>query len=204
MNKPPLLLVLAAALLASAPVAVAAPITYVATLTGAASSPPNPSTGEGTATLVIDTEAHTLALDVVFSGLLGTTTAAHVHCCTIDALTGTAGVAVAPGTLPGFPLGVMAGTYSHLLDLDQATSFTTTFVNNFGGGTVAGGEAALAQGLAEGKAYFNIHTAQYPGGEIRGFFEEPAVEPVPEPGSMALFAAGLASVAGRVMRKRRA
>ena len=36
-----------------------------------------------------------------FSGLSGTTTVAHIHCCTASPGTGTIGVAVTPVTLPG-------------------------------------------------------------------------------------------------------
>jgi hypothetical protein len=50
---------------------------------------------------------------------------------------------------------------------------------------LAGAEAALALGLAEGKAYLNIHTSFAPGGEIRGFLNE-----VPEPASLALLGVG--------------
>ena len=39
-------------------------------------------------------------------------------------------------------------------------------------------------------AYFNIHTIQFPGGEIRGFLH--AVQSVPEPGSLVLLGLGLA------------
>jgi CHRD domain len=35
------------------------------------------------------------------------------------------------------------------------------------GGTVAGAEAALIAGLESQLTYFNIHTANFPGGEIR-------------------------------------
>jgi hypothetical protein len=36
------------------------------------------------------------------------------------------------------------------------------------GGTAAGAEAALIAGLENQMTYFNIHTQQIPGGEIRG------------------------------------
>ncbi|WP_390677817.1 CHRD domain-containing protein [Aquisphaera giovannonii] len=38
------------------------------------------------------------------------------------------------------------------------------------GGTALGAEAALAEALAAGKAYLNVHTSQFPSREIRGFF----------------------------------
>lgn len=45
-----------------------------------------------------------------------------------------------------------------------------------------------------------MHTTFAPGGEIRGFL----LNPIPEPGTYALMAAGLLGVAGRVRRRRAA
>jgi hypothetical protein len=58
-------------------------------------------------------------------------------------------------------------------------------------------EARLAQGLADGRAYFNIHTNRNPGGEIRGFLA------LPEPGTLGLIVLGLGTLA-TATRKRRA
>jgi hypothetical protein len=78
-------------------------------------------------------------------------------------------------TFAGFPLGVTAGTYDNTLDLTQASSFNPAFVT--AQGSVANAEAALVQSLADGKAYLNIHSSVYPGGEIRGFLMPGAVTP---------------------------
>ena len=89
--------------------AIATPIVLTATLNGANESPANGSLGTGFAKVVYDGTAHTLGLDVSFSGLLGPDTAAHIHCCTVAPFTGTAGVATTTLPLPtfvGFPLGV--------------------------------------------------------------------------------------------------
>src|ERR1700730_9791040 len=59
----------------------AATTTSVANLTGAAEFPPTGSPGTGTATVVLDTTAQTLAVAVMFSGLEAGTTASHIHCC---------------------------------------------------------------------------------------------------------------------------
>jgi hypothetical protein len=162
--------------------ALALPITYTATLSGVDESPPNASPGSGSATITIDTTAHTLFLDVAFSGLLGTTTAAHIHCCS----TPNAGVATTTPSFPGFPLGVTSGSYTQTFDLTQASSWNPAFVA--AEGSIAGAEAALAAGLADGVAYLNIHTDVVPGGEIRGFAT------TPEPSVVMLLAAGLASL----------
>lgn len=127
--------------------ALATVITYDADLSGV-SSP-----GVGYTLVTYDDLAHTLQLDVTFSGLLGPTTAAHIHCCI--APPGTTTVATQVPSFVGFPLGVTAGTYvSPQFDLTLASSWNPSFVTAHGG-TPAGAEAALAAGLAAGWAYLN-------------------------------------------------
>ena len=65
----------------------------------------------GFATVVYDDLAHTLSVDASFSGLLGTTTAAHIHAATAVPGVGTAGVATQTPSFVGFPLGVTSGTF---------------------------------------------------------------------------------------------
>ncbi len=151
---------------------------------GRALTPEAPgATGSGYALVTFDTVARTLAINTNWSGLTGTTTVAHIHCCI--APPGTVGVAVTPGTFPGFPVGVSAGSYATVLDLSASTTYTAGFRNNFGGGTVDGAQAALLAGLQQGQAYLNIHSNVFPSGEIRGFLLA-----VPEPETWALMIAG--------------
>jgi hypothetical protein len=183
--------------LISAKSALATPINYTTMLTGTAESPPNASPGTGSASVVIDIVANTLMVDISFSGLSGTTTASHIHGPTASAGTGTAGVATAIPTFPGFPLGVTSGSYSQTFDTTLASTYNPAFITS-NGGTAAGAEAALAASLAAGTAYLNIHTTMYPGGEIRGF-----LQPVPEPATMLLLGAGLAGLGTFRIRKRK-
>lgn len=152
------------------------------------------ATGSGFARVVFDTGLRQLTITNNWSGLSGVTTVAHIHCC-VNA-PGTVGVAVTPGTLPGFPTGVSGGSYATTLDLSLNATYTTGFRDNFGGGTVPGAEAALLQGLQDGRAYLNIHSNAFPGGEIRGFLAA-----VPEPASWAMMVIGFGAL-GAAMRHR--
>jgi hypothetical protein len=147
-------------------------ITFSANLSGPAESPPNASPGTGFATVTLDDAAHTLAVNATFSGLLGTTTASHIHCCTAVPGTGTAGVATQVPSFVGFPLGVTSGDFSNVLDLTMASSWNPAFITA-NGGTTTGAEMALRTGLLAGDAYYNIHSTFAMGGEIRGFLAVP-------------------------------
>ena len=166
-------------------VAQASLITYEATLGPEALG----ATGTGSVELVFNTVTNMLDIDADWTGLSGTTTVAHIHCCTASPFSGTIGVAVTPGTLPGFPVGVTSGSYNAQINLDLTSSFTTNFITNFGAGTVAGARNALLAGLDAGSAYFNIHTSVFPGGEIRGF-----PQPTPAPATLTLVALGIAGI----------
>jgi hypothetical protein len=176
----------AALMLASS--AQAAPISYFANLSGLNEAPPNNSPGTGFTRVTIDVVAHTLLVDVVFSGLVAPNTAAHIHCCTTVPFTATAGVATSVPTFTGFPGGTTSGSYINTFDLTLASSYNPAFVTAQGG--IAAAEAALAAGMAQGRTYLNIHSSTFPGGEIRGF-----LEPVPEPATMLIAGAALLGLA---------
>ena len=164
--------------------------TYTATLSGSAENPPNASLGTGSALLTLNGDI--LNISLTFSGLTDRTTFAHIHCCAPP--TGKAGVATPTPTFPGFPAGVTSGSYNQSFDLTLASSYNPAFVT--ANTDVAGAYARFLKGLNDGEAYFNIHTAAYPGGEIRG-----NLSLVPEPATWALMISGF-GLAGAMLRRR--
>jgi hypothetical protein len=181
-------LALAAASTALAVPAAAAPAdpSYRAVASGALESPPNAS--PGTSLVTIDLSGTKMFVDLPFRDLDGTTTAAHIHCCTSTAFTGTAGVAV---PFQDFPLGVTAGSYNQAIPLDDPSFWDPAFVSAHGG-TVAGATSAFIDGINANEAYVNIHTDLYPNGELRGWLV--AAPPVPETAEWSMLAVGLAGL----------
>ena len=182
----------------AAPVSNAAPLVFVTFLSGPNESPPNASPGTGFATVTIDPVAHTMRVEVSFSGLLAPTTASHIHAATPTPFAGTAGVATVTPTFTGFPGGVTSGTYDHLFDMTLASSYNPAFVTA-NGGSISASENVLFSAIMDGRAYLNIHSTTFTGGEIRGFLVA-----TPEPATMLLFGTGLASIAYKIRRRRKA
>ncbi|NLR58148.1 CHRD domain-containing protein [Chitinophaga polysaccharea] len=114
--------------------------TVSATLTGAQETPANSSTGTGTLTGTYDPATYKLSFTLSWSKISGVPTGMHFHG------PGAAGVA-APVVfaITGFPSAV-TGTVSGTVTLS----------------------AGQAGDLLSGRWYVNIHTANFPNGEIRG------------------------------------
>jgi hypothetical protein len=193
------LLVVALAAVAMLIPASAAPVTFYANLSGPAEEPANASPGTGVTFVTIDPDAHTMHIEAVFANLLGTTTASHIHVVNgpgdADTSDTRGPVATSVPSFPGFPLGVTAGTFDNTFNTLDASSYNPSFVTN-SGGTVEQAETELFSAITSGRAYLNIHSTQFPGGEIRGF-----LQPVPEPATVGLCVAALASLA--VLKRRR-
>ena len=190
------LLTAAVLAVAAAPAAQAVPVVFQTTLLGSIEEPPTGSPGIGSGRVTLDEDAGTFRVETSFSGLVAPTTAAHIHCCTTAAFTGNAGVATQVPVFVDFPLGVTSGSYDHTFGLLDASSYNPAFVTAIGG-TVADAAAAFVAGIEGGMAYLNIHSSEFPRGEIRGF-----LAPIPEPATVTLMLGGLAALALAGRRRR--
>jgi hypothetical protein len=183
----------------------AATFVYQAVMDGPSEFPVNASPGNGFAQVIYDDAAHTLTISATFSGLTGTTTAAHIHASVPDPPSNpTAGVATQLPSFTTFPLGVTSGSMPVTeYDLTLASSWNPSFVTA-NGGTPAGAEAALIAAMNSAthptlpsRAYFNVHTSTFPGGEIRGFLTL-----VPEPSTIGLASTTLLGLAAARRRRK--
>lgn len=126
--------------------------TFTVHASGAEESPPNNSAASGSATFVLDQAQASMTFTVTFSGLEGPLTGAHIHRMTASPGGGAPAIGLAP------PLGVTEATFS---------------------GTLTNLSAATISDLLAGQYYLNIHSSEYPDGELRGTL-------VQEPGTPAL------------------
>lgn len=185
------ILPIAAAIAAVAMPAQAA--TFYTTLSGAKETVPNASTATGTGTLVLSADQNTVNIFLNWAGLTGPAVGAHIHCCAAQGAN--AGVAIDFGP-PSLATGSLTRTYN----LTLASTYTGGF-RTANGGTAASAQAAFLAGLIGGKAYYNVHTRAFPGGEIRG-----QLAAVPETATWGMMIAGFGIVGGamRVQRRRAA
>ena len=123
-------------------------------------------TGTGSATITLDTDTNLFSWDIQWSGLSGTITVAHFH---------------GPAT-PSQNAGVQVN-FGAISGLTSPSIGSTTIDDTQ--------EADVLAGLW----YINIHSTNFPGGEIRG-------QVVPEPGTLLLVGSGVAWLAARGRRAR--
>ena len=151
---------------------------YTATLLGSNEVPPTGSPGTGFGTFILN--GNLLSINESFTGLTAPANAAHIHCCGPVGVNEIVAVPFTP-----FP-SATSGTFNATVDLSLAATYNAAFITQEGG-TVALAEAGLIAALNSENTYANIHTTNFPGGEIRGQIT-PAV---PEPSSLLLLGTGL-------------
>jgi hypothetical protein len=147
-------------------------------LSGANELPATGSTATGFADVYYDSDAHTLQVNITWAGLSSGTTAAHIHApgtaaqiSTALPFNGTWAVATQSGNFTGFPTGQTAGTYVGApYSLLSVANYTTGYVAA-NGTTGASSESALLGYLLSGKTYLNIHSTNFPGGEVKGYLQ---------------------------------
>ena len=154
------------------------------------------ATGTGSAMVKIIEASNQMKVNIAFSGLSGNTTVAHIHGATAAPGTGTASVMTTTPSFLGFPAGVKSGSYEQTFDLLSTSTYRAGFITA-SGGTAAGARDAFLAALLDGKAYLNVHSTTFGGGEIRGFFA-----PSPVPGPLPLLGAGAALGWSRRLRQR--
>lgn len=181
------------------PTAAQALVVYSVSLSGLNESPANTSPGTGNGTVTFDTAAHTMRVEVTFSGLVGNVSNSHLHCCTAAPGAATAGVATVTPSFTLFPAGGTSGTYDHTFDMTATSGSWNNAYVTVNGGTPTTAFSALTAGAAAGKSYLNIHTSAFGGGEIRGF-----LAPVPEPETYALMLGGLGLIGWAAKRRQSA
>jgi len=192
MKRATILSVLVSVSLLAASAVQAAVIRFTVDLSGDNENPPVATPGNGSAVIDLDTVTRLMTIDVTFADLLGTTTAAHIHCCAAPPTN--VMVATQVPNFAGFPLGVSSGSYLNTFDMTLASSYNPAFITAHGG-TVELAFADLLAAMLAGETYLNIHTTRFPGGEIRGTLMR-----VPEPASILLIGIALAGL-GAVRRR---
>ncbi len=140
---------------------------FMSNLSGANEVPPNASTATGTSSGTYDDVTNMFMMSTSVTGLTSNSTAAHIHFA---------------------PVGVNGGVVFPLSGTTGSTNYTSNDMFVF--------TAAQEVDFLAGNYYVNVHSLEFPGGEVRGQLN-PTV--VPEPSTLIglLVAAGIFAAARR-------
>jgi hypothetical protein len=129
-----------------------------ARLIGFDETPANVTPASGDFSATIDDTAQTITYTLTFTGLEGTTTASHIHVAQPDVAGGISAFLCGGGSKPACPgSGTVTGTI-----------VAADVIGPVPQGVNPGDFAKLIQAIEAGKAYVNVHSSRFPGGEIRG------------------------------------
>ena len=159
-----LLVALVAALAASQALSSGGSDDFEAELSGYQETPQTLSSpGFGSFKAELDDDPPSLSFELTFGGLPTAVSAAHIHFSARATSGGVSAFLCGGGGQPACPPGggTMTGTITPANILGPA-----------GQGIAAGEFDELIAAMRAGVTYANVHTAQYPGGEIRGQIEE--------------------------------
>lgn len=144
--------------------------------------------GLGPGGITYNTDTNILSIDIAwgsangFTDLTGDVVASHIHGYTDAPPLGweqNRGVLVGLDARPGFDTSGTSGGFTGTIQFDEIL------------------DADLLAGLLAGQTYINVHTAENPGGEIRG-----QLQVVPIPAAVWLFGSGLLGLIGIARRKK--
>ncbi len=176
--------------LAGLTVAIASPLRadFVSTaiLSPAADGATN-SNGYGSATVMWNSSANDFSYTLSWSNLTGPATMGHIH----YGAPGVVGPIVVPFFMPAAPSGYLPAT-----DMISGTLTASDLMPDPSGGILTLADVATA--IQNGDAYVNIHTSEYPAGELRG-----QLTATPEPASVGLVFVALAGGVLIATKKRR-
>ncbi len=182
--------IIAAAAIAVAATPATAATWFSTTLSGLNETTPNPSTATGSGTLLLSDDQNSIDVFLQWEGLTGPATGGHVHCCAFQGANG-------PIAIDFGPSAAATGSLTRTYNLTLLATYSGGFLSA-NGGTAASARTAFLNGLIGGKAYYNVHSARYPGGEIRG-----QLAAVPETATWGMMIAGFGIVGGAMRVRRR-
>ena len=131
--------------------------TFTASLTGGAEVPAVSTLAQGKAIFKLSQDGQSISFRLVVANIENVTQA-HIHLAPAGA-NGPVVVWLYPG---GPPAQLIPGRFDGILA--EGTLTAADLVGSLAGGTLKD----LLENMASGNAYVNVHTSQFPGGEVRG------------------------------------